>query len=509
MSEGQGLNKYSFTNRDEAGVSNITMPVFNNHLSVQQYQHWLRHLLRLILILILLIAAGCDHFETRPLQPEQGITKLEQRTLDDPSLRSFMEANLSHKPNTWPPDWGLNSLTLAALFYHPELDVARAQWQEAKAGQISAGERPNPTVAITPGYNSSSSIPTPWIFTAPLDIPIETAGKRGYRMDRAAHLADAARLQLAEVAWQIRSGVRSSLLDLYAANEQASLLRQQQSIQADYVRILNSQYQAGAISAYVLNQARITADSVGLSLQDAERQRQQALVKLAQAVGITGKALAGVKLTFQDVNHMPGNLPDADARRQALLHRSDILRSLAEYAASQSALQLEIAKQYPDINLGPGYEYDQGDNKWSLGISVTLPVFHQNQGAIAEARARRSAAAARFEALQARVLAEIDIAVAGYRTALEKQSAADVMLNDMQQQQRAAQAMFANGEISRSDLDQRRLQLITTELTRLDALVKAQQAAGQLEDALQSPLDLPDSLWQSPPRRSTAQRSKG
>ena len=58
---------------------------------------------------------------------------------------------------------------------------------------------------------------------------------------------------------------------------------------------------------------------------------------------------------------------------------------LAEYQASQSALQLEIARQYPDVQLGPGYEFDQGDNKWMLGLGVTLPVFNQNQGAIAAA----------------------------------------------------------------------------------------------------------------------------
>ena len=59
--------------------------------------------------------------------------------------------------------------------------------------------------------------------------------------------------------------------------------------------------------------------------------------------------------------------------------------ALADYAASQSALQLEIAKQYPDLHLGPGYELDQTDNKWSLGISLDLPILNHNQGPVAEA----------------------------------------------------------------------------------------------------------------------------
>ena len=83
-------------------------------------------------------------------------------------------------------------------------------------------------------------------------------------------------------------------------------------------------------------------------------------------------------------------------RRLAALNRSDILGALADYAASQSALQLEIARQFPDMHIGPGYLLDQTDNKWTLGATLTLPVLNQNQGAIAEAKARREEMAARF-----------------------------------------------------------------------------------------------------------------
>ena len=50
----------------------------------------------------------------------------------------------------------------------------------ATAGTITAGERPNPTLSVAPGFNSTTAIPSPWIMTPSLDIPIETAGKRGY-----------------------------------------------------------------------------------------------------------------------------------------------------------------------------------------------------------------------------------------------------------------------------------------------------------------------------------------
>jgi outer membrane protein TolC len=292
------------------------------------------------------------------------------------------------------------------------------------------------------------------------------------------------------------------MLELYTAREMEALLKEQQSLQADNLRLLESQYQAGAISSFEVTQARIAADSARLALRDAERQSAEARVQLASAIGVPFAALDGLALSFAGLSELPGEVPAGGARRQALLSRADILTSLSEYAASQSALQLEIAKQYPDVHLSPGYEFDQGDNKWSLGLTVTLPVINQNKGAIAEAAAKRAEAAANFNALQAGVLGEIERAVAGYRAALLKRGDTEEMRAHLLKQEKTGQAMLDAGETSRADLVALRLQLSASELARLDALTKSQQALGQLEDALQSPLGLSPSAWQKSPRLS-------
>jgi len=43
----------------------------------------------------------------------------------------------------------------------------------------------------------------------------KTAGKRGRRIAKAEHLSEAARLNIATVAWHVRRNVRGSLLDLH------------------------------------------------------------------------------------------------------------------------------------------------------------------------------------------------------------------------------------------------------------------------------------------------------
>ena len=462
-----------------------------------------------ILSVLLPALAGCASFEPSPITPAQTAAQLEQRSLDDPDLRTFVETNLDRvAAEGASSSWNLDSLTLAAFYFHPELDVARAQWAVAEAARITAGERPALAAGVAAADNTTTTTPSPRIVTTSVDLTLETAGKREYRIAQAAQRSEAARLNIASVAWQVRSRVRSSLLDLHGALESDRLLRQQQSLHAENVRILEGQYQAGAISAFELTQARLAADSARLALRDAERRTLEARARLADAIGVAVDALDGVEFSFEGFDELPTGLDAVGARQQALLNRSDILSALAEYAASQSMLQLQIARQYPDIHLGPGYEYDQGDDKWSLGLSVTLPA-NRNRGAIAEARARGEEAAARFNALQAKVLGQIDLAAAAYRAASRKQADASAMLADLTRQEGVAQAMLEAGAISGSDLAALRLQLSVSALARLEALQQAQQAVGQLEDALQSPLGLPSAVWESSPQASALSEGNG
>lgn len=450
-----------------------------------------------------MLIPGCVRFKPQAISPAQVATDFDSRSLNDPELKKFLERNLKGGGFGWPlPQWDLTNLVLAAFFYHPDLDVARARWAVSVAGKKTAGERPNPTLSVNPAYDTTTLIPSPWVVTSSLDIPLETAGKRGYRLAQASQLSEAARLNIASVAWTVRSRVRQRLLELYTARETEMLLTEQQSLQGESLRLLEAQYQAGAVSAFEVTQARIAADSSRLALRDIERQSAEARVQLADAIGVPVAALNGVPLWFGGFSELPGDIPRPEVRRQALLNRADILGALAQYAASQSALQLEIARQYPDVHLSPGYEFDQGDNKWSLGLTLTLPVFNQNGGAIAEAAAKRAEAAASFYAMQAGVLADIDRAVAGYRVALQKRGDSDAILNSLLRQERTAQAMLEAGEISKAELVALRLQLNASALARLDALTRSQQALGALEDALQTPLGIPPSAWQTVPRLS-------
>ena len=440
----------------------------------------------------IILLAGCVRFHPHPISAERAADAFQSRSLSSPGLEEFLAAN---HVDTNAPAWDLNALTLVAFYYHPALAEMRAQWAAARAAIITAGQRPNPSVSVTPGYDSG--IPgnfSPWLVPLSLDVPVETSGKRGKRMAQAAHLAEAARWNLVGAVWQARSRVRGALLELYAARETESLLARQTSAQSNVVRLLEGQFAAGSVSSFEVTQARVALETTQLALQDAIGRRRQARVQLANALGLPLSALDDVRPSFAGLDQFPRELTQPEIQRQALLNRADVRGALAEYAASQAALQLEIANQYPDLHLGPGYAWNNGnagDSQWSLGLTVTLPVLNHNQGPVAEAEAKRTQAAAHFVSVQAAAIGEISSALAGYNAALKKSATARALLDNLRKQLDSVHAQEQAGEMAPLAVASAEVEFDTGTQNRLDALVKAQQSLGQLEDAVQSPLTLP------------------
>jgi outer membrane protein TolC len=444
------------------------------------------------IVLALVVLAGCARFQPRPISPRETAASFDARTLDSPDLRRFLATN-GAAPN--PARWDLRALTLVAFYYQPTLAEAREELLAAQAAKITAGQRPNPSVSVTPSYDVQiPDNPSPWIVPLTFDLPIETAGKRGKRFAQSGYLAEAARWNLVGAVWQTRSQVRSALAALYYARQTESLLAEQEAAQSNVVHLLEGQVSAGVVSGFEATQARIALNTAELARQDAAGKVNQARVDLARALGVPVRALDGAEFSFDELDRFPAELTRPEVRQQALLNRADVRGALAQYAASQSALQLQIANQYPDIQLGPGYAWNNGnsgDNAWSLGLTVTLPVLNQNQGPVAEAEAARAQAAAHFLTVQAGAEAQIDSALAGYQAALNQAATARMLLESLQKRLDAVRAQEQAGEMDPVAVAAAQVEFGTGKQDHLDALSKAQQALGQLEDAVQNPLTLP------------------
>src|SRR5260370_6644683 len=93
------------------------------------------------------LLAGCavQRYRPAPIVASATASAFASRNLADPGLQSFEEQNLGHPLSSWPPNtWDLQTLSLAALYFSPALESARARIAGTEASLVTAGGRPPP-----------------------------------------------------------------------------------------------------------------------------------------------------------------------------------------------------------------------------------------------------------------------------------------------------------------------------------------------------------------------------
>ncbi|HWU67181.1 MAG TPA: TolC family protein, partial [Methylophilus sp.] len=330
-----------------------------------------------------------------------------------------------------------------------------------------------------------------WIIGGVLNTPIETANKRDYRTDKAMLLAKAADLRVADSIWLIRSRLKAALLEAYSAQESVKLLEQHITIQTKINQLLEQQATVGEIALVEVTRARITLNQLKIGLDTAHKRIADSRVMLATIIGIPVEGLPANVLQAEEWSSVPDlmQVPVQQMKRVALHSRPDIVAALTDYDAAQSALQLEIANQYPNLSLAPGYTWDLGANYWVLGASLLqLPIFNQNQGPIAEAEAKRKEMAQRFLALQLKVISDVDRANAGLQSIADKWTEVERQQQMQKKHQEEVQANYDGGEADQITLLLAKIEDIATQRSALDVLIESHQAENGLEDTLRQPM---------------------
>jgi len=466
---------------------------------------------RILTLLIAFSLASCaaQKYRSVPLAPARTAASLESRSLADPSLREFLVANSQPPPATWPlPQWNLADLTLAAFYYNPALRITRKRVFEAEAAIVTASARPNPHLSGDIGGETAPE--SPWVAGLGFSLPLEMAGKRAHRISAAERLADVAHWDLASTAWKTRAQVRAALGEYLAANRSLELLQGEERLRAEQVALFEQRLTVGMIPRPEVDAARIEYTRVRLGVRGASGRASQAQVSLAAAIGVPQTALNGVNIVWTEFDQPPtiASLPPKTIQEDAVLNRLDIRQALTEYSAAEAALQVEIAKQYPDLDLGPSYAFEEGAHLFTLALGLTLPIFNRNQGPIAEAKARREVVAEQFLATQGAGIAQSEQAMAKYTAALEELSEAQRLLQQSITQEQATQRALEAGASDRVALNGAQLQTAITREAQFDALYKAQQALGDLENAVQRPL-LPGDIQPLSPQSSVLRPTEG
>jgi len=178
----------------------------------------------------------------------------------------------------------------------------------------------------------------------------------------------------------------------------------------------------------------------------------------------------------------------AELRRLALRNRLDVHRKLLEFGAADAEVKLAVAGQNPDITLGPGYTWDQGDNVWSLAVGFSIPSGARTHAVIREAEAQRELAAQQFQATQIAALAAAEGAAAQYRSARGRVAAAQRQAQLQREQEARIVRQFDAGAADRLQRVSARIDFLTAQDMLREARTESTRALAQLEDAVQRPL---------------------
>ena len=432
-----------------------------------------------------LASLACRTVPPRAIDAGDAAGALMARTLTEPQLAEFASTVMGAPLPAPGAAWDERALATSALYFQPRIALAAAEARRARAAIDSAGALPNPTLSIVPQYSLNPAAgETAWAPGFQIDWAIQTAGKRGDLIDQATANALAAHYALAAEVVAVEREVRSARLELASAQEaRASLQAELEALRA-LAQAWRARVELGAASQAVAAPAEAAAFAAHSELAAARAREAAAGAALAAAIGVPLAGLGGIELAPLNAN--AALAPEATRTRRALAERADVLGALASYAASEAALQLEVAKQFPDLRIGPGYQWDQGQSKWQLGISLDLPILNRNAGPIEEAIAAREAAAAQFNAVQSRALAEIEGAQSALRAESDARDALRESAEVIELQAERADAALNAGAANQLDVFAARALALRARRDARAAELRALGAATALAAARQS-----------------------
>ena len=459
---------------------------------LQLFRSTNRRRLELAATLLLSATSACGHFATyepSPI-PEPTPASFGQRILADEELRTFLtEQGAPPRANAWTP----RQLALAALYFHPALGEARAEVAAAEAAEITAGAGPDVSITadISRAAKADEGKSTAWSYSLAAGLLFETGGKRNARLARARTATLQARLQLESTAWQLASSAAQAAIRASGAEQAVADAEAERAQTAEVAGLVRARYQEGRVSLADVAQSEQDLRAALLRAVQARRTRTDARLELARGLLVPLRTVDSIAISAP-VSEAPcaaTPLRFDSLGALALRTRADVGAAVTGYALAEADLRLEVARQYPDLTIGPGLAWDQGVLRWLLSFGSPGILQRVHRGPIAEAQARRAVQAARVERMQDSVLAAVDSAVAACQTVAFEVDAAAAAERSAAEALRLTDTAYQRGETGRTEIAFARLALVRATNVVHAARRIAQQASAAAETVQGSWLD--------------------
>lgn len=426
--------------------------------------------IKIYINVLILLVAGCA---TQSYNNRSYVSKgIQERT--DYELGQISKPGEFHLPDRVSLDDGLSEddAIAIALWNNAQFQADLATLGFSRADLIEADMLANPVLSLLFPIG-------PKALEMGLDVPIDFIWQRPHRLAAAKLDAQSISENLIGHGLALIRDVQTSYADLYYAKERVRLAVQNARLQIQMVEIAQAQFRTGDISKMEVSNAyvdslRATDIVKGFSEEaTVSRHHLNALLGL-----ISGDAVFDI--TQSDIS--PGVEVSIDKLLEtAFVARPDLRAAELDIEAAGERMGWEQSKIYNFIAIIDAK--DEGADSLTVGpgFAVEIPIFNQNQGQIAKAKAELEQAARQYEVVRQNIILQVRQAHTKYISAQEEY---ELWNNDiipsLETMFERTQKSLATGAVSYLSVLQAREKLIEARMRRAELAVKLHHSAAQL-----------------------------
>ncbi len=305
----------------------------------------------------------------------------------------------------------LRAAFASALLNGPTLAAFSWEVRAREAGAIQAGLLPNPKFSLEVeefggggGRTAFDSSDT----TIRLGQLFELGDKRAKRQRVATLERDLAAWDYETHRLDVLTTVVKAFVAVLATQRHVALAEEQVGVAEEAIQTIAGQVKVGAVSPAEESRAQVALAKSQIDLALRKQEQAAAQLRLAATWGSPTVTFSAVTGDLEGI--IPP--PSVDDLLSHLSHNPDVARWDVEKEHRSAVLELEQARQIPDVEVDTGVRYINADKTAALVFETNVPLmlFDKNQGHIQEASARLAKVNAEQRAAEVQSQAALTVA---------------------------------------------------------------------------------------------------
>lgn len=398
----------------------------------------------------------------------------------------------------------LDQLTDLTIKGSSAMEAARQDIARAEGELRQAGYRPNPTFDFERTRNPVSAPENGYVFG--LTLPFELGRKRQRRIEVARLELNIAQKKLADTERTLRAEIKSTYGEFVTAIANLRFTEELFDINQEFFRVVQARFDEGDGSGLDRNLLLVEINRLQTERVSAHQNVTDSLLQLRQFVRLDQDEPLKVRGVLDTT---PISVTREGMLLAASIDRPDLQAARLLEEKSESMVRLQKSSKIPNLNTVFRYSLDNSyfddffaftetgrlanvrdnDKLLTLGVSIELPLFNRNQGAISAATAQVSQSRAQRELLEQIIRREVQTALSRYESSIHNLSIlTQYVLPGAQMNIQTLRGAYEAGQLRLIDVLNEQRKLIEVQNGIRNAQLAVFQAQNDLERAIGRPL---------------------